>query len=488
MNGSLKPTEVWSHFEKICKIPRPSKKEEKILAHLIQFAENHGLSWKKDSTGNILITKPASPGYENRKVLVLQSHVDMVGEKLGEVDHDFEKDPIQPVLDNENEWVTAQGTTLGADDGIGMAAQLAILESETIQHGPLECLFTVDEESGMTGAFGLQPGFFTGKILINLDSEDEGELFIGCAGGIDTMARFSPSFEEIPGHYMAFRITLNGLKGGHSGDEIHKGLGNSVKLLNRFFWEESRQYDLRLCSFEGGNMRNAIPREGQALLVVPRDRREDLIKHLEEYEKTVRAEYRVTEPNLKLMVEPVSKPPRMFTRTFQDNLVKALYACPHGVYAWSQDIPGLVESSTNLASIKQNGNGNILVTTSQRSSVDSARKDLSQKIRCAFELAGGQVEHTGGYPGWKPDPDSEIVRITTQGYIDLFGKKPVVRAIHAGLECGLFLQKYPDLDMISFGPTIKGAHTPDERINIHTVEKFWNLLLELMKRIPEQTG
>ncbi len=480
--GKLDPQGVWRHFEKICEIPRPSKKEEKILAYLTDFAKSHRLNWIQDQVGNLLIRKPATPGMENLKTLILQSHVDMVGEKLGEVEHDFERDPIQPLIDGE--FVKARGTTLGADDGIGIAAQLAILESNSIEHGPLECLFTIDEESGMTGAFGLTPGFLEGTILINLDSEDEGELFIGCAGGMDTLVTFTPEYENVPSDYMAFQISVNGLKGGHSGDEIHKGLGNSIKLLNRFLWEESRKFDLRVSSFEGGNMRNAIPREAQAVAVIPRVNREQLIQDLGNYEKIIQAENRVLEPDLKISIDAAKRPAEMFAITFQQDFLNALYACPHGVYGWSQDIPGLVESSTNLASVKTGSDGKLLVTTSQRSSVDSAKRDLAQKIRSLFEMAGGHVAHTEGYPGWKPNTESEIVRITRETYQDLFGNAPVVRAIHAGLECGLFLQKYPELDMLSFGPTIKGAHTPDERIDIQSTRKFWVLLLEVMKRIP----
>ncbi len=481
--AELEPKEVWSQFSEILKVPRPSKKEEKIIKYLLDFAEKHGLEAKKDDAGNVLIKKPASPGYENRQTVVLQSHVDMVCEKNSDVKHDFEKDPIDAYVDGE--WVKAKGTTLGADDGIGIATQLAILASDRIEHGPLECLFTVDEETGLTGAFNLQKDFFEGKILINLDSEDEGELFIGCAGGIDTEATFKYKKEDVPSGHFAFEVLVGNLKGGHSGDDINKGLGNANKILNRFLWNAARKYGLRVSSIDGGNLRNAIAREAKAVVLVPNTVKEEVRAEFNMFFYEIQREYKATEPNLKMKMGTVDMPEFVIDEKTQFNLLNAIYACPHGVIEMSREIPGLVETSTNLASIKMNDD-KIFVGTSQRSSVESAKRDVANMVESVFLLAKAKVKHGDGYPGWTPNTDSEILRISKSAYEDLFGKEPVVRAIHAGLECGLFLEKYPKLDMISFGPTLRGVHSPDERINIKTVEMFWKHLLEVLRRIPEE--
>ena len=480
--NKLEPRTVWKYFEEICRVPRPSKNEEKIIAWLTAFAADQNLDSKQDQTGNLLITKPASPGYEKRKTVVLQSHVDMVGEKNSDVEHDFKTDPVVPFIDGD--WIKARGTTLGADDGIGMAAQLALLASGHIGHGKIECLFTVDEETGLTGAFALKPGFFEGKILINLDSEDEGELFIGCAGGVDTIAAMEFDPEDIPSSHSGFMVKVGGLAGGHSGDDIHKGRGNSNKILNRYLWNLNNRFDMKLLRFDGGNLRNAIPREAEALFSLHRDDIPPMKEYFESFTKILSAEFADTEPGLVFSLESADLTSPAIDEDTQLDLLYSLYACPHGVISWSPKIKDLVETSTNLASVKFEGN-RIIITTSQRSSSDSAKSDIAAMVESVFRLANSNVKRTGGYPGWKPNHDSEILRISRSAYKKLFNREPVVRAIHAGLECGLFLEKYPDLDMISFGPTIKGAHSPDERLDIGSVQKFWDLLTEVLKDIPE---
>jgi len=479
----LNPERVWSYFAEILEIPRLSKHEEKIIAYLEKFASAHQLPFRKDRSGNCLITKAASPGFENRATVVLQSHLDMVGEKLTEIAHDFSKDPIRVKI--EDGWMTAEGTTLGADDGIGIAASLAILESDEIVHGPLECLFTADEESGMTGAFGLQEGFIQGKILLNLDSEDEGEIFIGCAGGIDTVGKLKKMTRPVQANRAAIRFTVDGLQGGHSGDEIHKGFGNAIKIMNRMLWNMDQQFKLNLVTFRGGKLRNAIPRDAQATIVV----KEKHLGHLKSYFNTfvemITKEIRTVEPGFVMTMEETRVPELCYKKGFQRRLMNMIYACPHGVINWSQDIPGLVETSANLAVLNDEDRDFVELVTSQRSSVESAKRDIANRVEALIALAGGVTGHSEGYPGWKPNKDSEILGISEAIYKKLFNTDPEVKAIHAGLECGLFLQKYPDLDMISFGPTIKGAHTPDERINIETVGKFWDFLLEILLQVPE---
>ncbi|MFW6043931.1 MAG: aminoacyl-histidine dipeptidase, partial [Marinilabiliaceae bacterium] len=445
----LSPEPLWEYFDEICRIPRPSKHEEKMIDRLLAFAREKGLEAKTDKAGNVLIKKPATSGMEGKPTVVLQSHMDMVGEKNNDKDHDFQKDPIVPV--RKGDWIYADGTTLGADDGIGMAAQLAILDAEDISHGPIECLFTVDEETGLTGAFNLEENFFEGRTLINLDSEDEGQLFIGCAGGIDTVGYFTPEYENVPVGHTALEIKVTGLKGGHSGDDIHKGRGNANKLLIRYLWQMARQYGLRLAHLEGGNLRNAIAREASSVALVPSQYKEEARATLNMMAHDVEQEYRKTEPDLKFVLGSTDAPARVFSKKFQDRLLNAIYACPHGVMAWSREIEDLVETSTNLASVK-NVEGEMMITTSQRSSVESARDDVANMVRSVFELAGARVEHSAGYPGWEPDKNSPIVDVAVSTYNQLFGEKPEVKAVHAGLECGLFLQKYPGLDMISLGP------------------------------------
>lgn len=478
----LQPAEVWRYFNEILGVPRISKKEEKITAYLQAFAEKHKLSFKKDRVGNLVISKPATPGMENRKGIILQSHVDMVGEKQAGVSHDFHKDPIRAYISDG--WVRARGTTLGADDGIGIAASMALLASSDIPHGPLECLFTVDEESGMTGALGLQPGFINGSILLNLDSEDEGELFIGCAGGIDTIATLRYLKKRVTRQKAALRVVVGGLQGGHSGDEIHKGFGNAIKILNRFLWNADQRFRIGLSSIAGGKARNAIPREAEAVISLSNASVQLLEVYFDSFVQIVREELRDTEPDFSMRLEAVDPPDFVMRRKPQKRLFHALYACPHGVVSMSRDIPGLVETSTNLASIRMKGEDSLEITTSQRSSVESAKQDIADRMRALFALMGASVVHSEGYPGWKPDLSSEVLKLAETTYRKLFRKKAEVKAIHAGLECGLFLQKYPGLDMISFGPTIKGAHTPEERLDIGTVEKFWDFLLRMLKDAP----
>jgi len=481
----LEPARVWEYFYEICQIPRPSKNEGKILDYLIRFAEKNKIPFKQDSVGNLVMQKAASAGNENMKKVILQSHLDMVGEKEPQKKHDFTKDPITPIVSGG--WVRADSTTLGADDGIGIAVQMVILEDKQLVHGPLECLFTVDEESGMTGAQNLEPGFLTGKILINLDSEDEGELFIGCAGGVDTIARFSSKSKTVRPNSRAYNIIISGLNGGHSGDEIHKSPANAIKILNRFLWNATNEFKVSIHTIDGGNMRNAIPREAEAYVTVPQKHAINFESFFQIYAGTVAKETGKIETGLSFSLKETDLPLTVMNRKAQKRIMNAIYACPHGVITWSQELEGLVETSTNLASIKMDDNREIIVTTSQRSSVDSAKKDISDRIASIFRLAGARVEHSDGYPGWTPDPDSEIVKITEASYRRLFRKRPVVRAIHAGLECGLILEKYPNLDMISFGPTIKGAHTPGEKINIKSTQKFWKLLLDVLKNIERES-
>lgn len=477
----LNPQPLFSYFGNICRVPRPSKKEEKIRKFLLDFAKEHNLSSKTDNIGNVLISKPAATGKENAPMVILQTHMDMVCEKNSDKVFDFENDPIEPVVTEG--WVKANGTTLGADCGIGIAAQMAILTSNTISHGPVECLITVDEETGLTGAFALEPGFLTGSILLNLDSEDEGELFIGCAGGIDTQAVFTYKKMEAPTNSGSLRLSVSGLLGGHSGDDIHKNRGNAVKILTRFLWKAARKYKIQLAEFDGGNLRNAIAREASAVIVFPKIQEEQITGAFEQFTKELAFEFEKNEPNLKLKAEQVVIPDSVIDSATQKNLLNALYACPHGVLEMSTRMEGMVETSTNLASVKFKNGNNIEITTSQRSELESRKHFAAEMVSSVFELAGANVAHSDGYPGWTPNPDSRVLETAVESYKKLFGKQPVVRSIHAGLECGLFLEKYPQLDMVSFGPTIKGAHSPDERLNIETTEKFWKHLVDVLESI-----
>lgn len=469
---------ILSIFKEITRIPRESGHEEKIVEYLVNFAKEHGLEYKTDDVNNVVITRLASKGYEDRSTIVLQGHTDMVCEKNAGVEHDFAKDPIRYVV--EDGWMIAKDTTLGADCGIGVAAQLAAL-IDPAPCGKIECLFTSSEETGMDGAFGLKPGFITGKTLINLDSEDEGELFIGCAGGLDTTAVFSYIPEPLSADAKCFSVRIFNGVGGHSGDDINKGRANAVQLLARFLNDclSSSDFKLSLCCIDGGNKRNAIARESSATVALTGDESE-FKSYWDSFSADVKGEYSVTEPDLSFALESVPAPAFAFDTDSAMRLVRGLYAAPHGVLSMSADIPGLVETSTNLASVKMLEGNKVRVGTSQRSSITSARRAAAAKVEASFLLAGAEVTHEGEYPGWKPTLDSEILRRSVASYKKLFGVEPAVKAIHAGLECGLFLEIYPDLDMISFGPTLRGVHAPGERLDLASLDKFTLLLDDIL--------
>lgn len=477
---NLEPKIVFDFFDEICKVPRPSKKEEKISAWLVETGKKLGLETKRDKIGNVLISKPATLGRENVTPIIFQAHMDMVCEKNNDTKFDFEKDAIQSYVDGE--WMKAKGTTLGADDGIGMAMALAILASKDLEHGPVECLFTVDEETGLTGAFALEPGFMKGKMLLNLDSEDEGQFFIGCAGGKDTVATFDCEWDtEIDKNSVAYNVTVKGLQGGHSGDDINKGRGNAVKLLNRLLWNGYQEYGLRIADIKAGNLRNAIAREGSALVVISKNDAKDFEQYLKTMNEAYKNEYLVTDPSVEVCFESTTMPKKVLDEGLQVDLMNCLYACPHGVLAMSQNIKDFVETSTNLASVKIEGE-KIIVTTSQRSSVESKKQDAVDMVTATFWGTGANdVTSSDGYPGWTPNPDSKVLEVLVQAYKNLFKKEPQVLAIHAGLECGLFSEKYPGLDMVSYGPTLRGVHSPDEKLEIKTVKMCWDLTVEFMK-------
>ncbi len=481
--GHLKPEIVWNQFEEICKYPRPSKKEEKIAQYIFEFGKQQNLETLKDEFGNVLVRKPATPGKENLKTVVLQGHIDMVAEKNRGVEHDFDNDPIQPYIDGE--WVRAKGTTLGADNGIGVAAALAVLEDKTIEHGPIECLFTLDEETGLTGAQSLKPGFLTASILLNLDSEEEGTLYIGCSGGKNTQAKFTYAKEDVPAGSVAYEVKVAGLLGGHSGLEIHQGRGNAIKIITRLLWNTRKPFDLKLARIEGGNKHNAIPREAFAVVVVPAEKEAGFLKFVEDFNKVVKAELSSVEKDLLVSADKYEIPAKVIDATTVKKLLCALYAMPHGVLKMSADIPDLVETSTNLATINTNEN-TIDIVTSQRSSVGSENQDAVDMVASLFHLADAEVTTGDGYTGWKPDIHSEILGIVKKTHVDLFGKEPEVKAIHAGLECGLIGEKYPGMDMISFGPTMFGVHSPDERLKIDTVPNFYKLLCGILANIPQK--
>ena len=479
--SQLQPRLVWEQFDAITQVPRPSKKEERIIEFLIDFAIRHNLEWQRDKIGNVVIRKPATKGYEERPIVILQSHMDMVCEKNSDVVFDFDTQAIRTRI--EDGWVRAEGTTLGADCGIGMAAAMAMLIDEQVEHGALEALFTVDEETGLTGAFELGDGMLTGKYLINLDSEDEGEIFIGCAGGVDTLATFRYRREDAPKGYKFYRFDVSDLLGGHSGDDIDKGRANSNKIAARLMIEVQNDYEGRLSYFDGGNLRNAIPREAYMIFGVPTCERENFECRCQEFIAEIKSEFQLTEPEMRLVLSDMPSVDDVMDLESQRKLVGALVGLPNGVLAMSQAVKGLVETSTNLASVKFEKNDKIVVTTSQRSSLESAKLYAKLMVESVFVLAGADVKHSDGYPGWAPDPTSRLLQVSVNSYRKLFATEPKVRAVHAGLECGLFLEKYPDLEMVSFGPTIRGVHSPDERLEIATVDKFWRLLCDVVKSI-----
>lgn len=478
--SELTPKALWKNFESLCNIPRPSKKELQVIEFVVDFAKKHNLEYKKDEVGNVIISKPATKGNEQKPGIVLQSHLDMVPQKNSATVHDFEKDPIQPYVDGE--WVKAKGTTLGADNGIGVASSLALLESTDIAHGPIEALFTIDEETGMTGAFNLKPGLLKGSILLNLDSEDEGELYIGCAGGLNTSARFTFTQEPVPANFKAFKASLIGLKGGHSGVDIHLGRGNANKLMNRFLWKADRELNIRIASIEGGSLRNAIPRESFVNLIVPASHEGALKNWAVEFGNMIKNELSSVEPDLKFELTPDNMPATIMDKGTQSKFLNAVYALPNGAMRMLSDMPEVVETSTNLAIIKSNDN-NIDIMCLLRSSVDSAKEDLANAMTSVFELSGASVTHDGSYPGWKPNVHSKILQTMKKVYETKYGKAPEVKVIHAGLECGIIGDAYKNMEMISFGPTIRFPHSPDEKVNIATVAKFWDYLVETLKAI-----
>ncbi|MBO6079760.1 MAG: aminoacyl-histidine dipeptidase [Bacteroidales bacterium] len=475
---NLKPSKVFYYFNEITKIPRPSKREEKMSLWLEETGKKLGLPTKRDKVGNVLISKPATPGKENVTPVVLQAHMDMVCEKNNDKVFDFDKDAIETYIDGE--WLKAKGTTLGADDGIGVAMALAVLDDNELQHGPIEALFTIDEETGLTGAKAVEAGFMNGKMLLNLDSEDEGQFFIGCAGGQDTVATLPCEFEPVEAGCEFFKIEVKGLQGGHSGDDINKGRGNAVKLLARILWNSYSDHNLRVADINAGNLRNAIAREGFAIVALPKEEVEGWKAYVAQMDKTYKEEFHTTDPGVMATVEPAPAVKEVFEETFQIDVLNALVVCPHGVAAMSQDIPGFVETSTNLASVKI-VDGNVVFTTSQRSSVESKKQAIVDKVSTTFWMIGADVENSDGYPGWNPNPNSEALRVLVEAYHNVFHKEPQVLAIHAGLECGLFSEKYPDMDMVSFGPTLRGVHSPDEKLEIKTVQMCWDLMVEFFK-------
>lgn len=479
---NLQPESVFDFFMQICNIPHGSKNEAQISAFLQNFGKELGYETIADSVGNVLIKKPAYPGFEDRKTIILQGHMDMVCDKRPDVEHDFTKDPIRPYVDGE--WLKAQGTTLGADNGIGVAAAMAVLADKSLKHGPVNCLFTIDEETGLTGAEALSPELLQGDILVNLDSEDEGEMFIGCAGGVCNYAEFKHVWTRVAGDMFYMKVDINNLTGGHSGDDINKGRANANKLLNRFLCRVAEKYEFYLCDISGGSLHNAIPRDASAVFAVQSADKESVRVDFNVFAAEVQDEYAATEPNMRFTLQSTDPVNRAIEPECARRLLKSVHAVFNGVFAMSQDVPGLVETSSNLASLKRTGDSVITVTTSQRSSIESARDNVSGAVRAAFELGGAQVTTKGKYPGWKPNMKSAILKVACETYKELFGTEAKIKAIHAGLECGLFLEKAPHLDMMSFGPTMRGVHSPDERLDIASTERWWRHLLLLLEKAP----
>ena len=481
----LKPACVFEQFAKINQIPRPSKHEEKMIEYLKSFGESHGLETEVDETGNVIIRKPATKGFENKETVILQSHMDMVCEKLVDIAFDFHKDAIQTYVDGE--WLKAKGTTLGADDGIGCAIELAILDSNDIEHGPIECVFTRDEETGLTGAEGMKPGFMKGNMLINLDSEDEGQIFVSCAGGRNTTATFRFHKEEAPTGWFFMKGSLKGLVGGHSGDDINKKRANALKVIARYLYKVQEKLGLRLASFDAGKLHNAIPRDGVIVFAVPTEFKEQARAEWNIFVTEVEEEFHITEQNMQFALESTEAVPVMPLEV-STRLVQALQAVDNGVFAMCQDeaIAWLVETSSNVASV-ETSDDKVVVVASQRSNVMSALDNQAATIKAVFQLAGAEVEQGDGYPAWKMNPDSKLTALAVEAYEKLFGKEPKVLGIHAGLECGLLSEKYPNLDMVSFGPTLRGVHSPDERLHIPTVQMVWDHLMEILKNIPNRS-
>jgi len=480
----LEPRCVFEEFAKINQIPRPSKREEKMIEYLKEFGKSHNLETKVDDTGNVLIRKEGTKGYEDRETLILQAHMDMVCDKLVDVDFDFDNDAIQTYVDGE--WLKAKGTTMGADDGIGVAICLAILGSDDICHGPLECVFTRDEETGLTGANGMKAGFMTGKMLINLDSEDEGQIFVSCAGGRTTTAVFRFDRQDAPAGVFFMKASVKGLQGGHSGDDIEKKRANAIKILSRFLYKTQEKMPLCLASFNSGRMHNAIPRDGQVVFAVPEAEKENVKAAWNIFVTEVEDEFHVTDTEMVFDLSSTDAQ-MVIPAEVSTKMIQALQAVDNGVFAMCQDeaLAWMVETSSNVASVQSSDN-DVKIVASQRSNVMSNLENMCNTVRAVFQLAGAEVSHSDGYPAWKMKADSELTRITVDSYKRLFGKDPIVKGIHAGLECGLFSERYPDLDMVSFGPTLRGVHTPDEKLLIPTVKMVWDHLIDVMKNIPQK--
>lgn len=478
---NLEPNGLWRNFYELTQIPRPSKKEEKVVAFLKQFGENLGLETIVDKVGNIIIRKPATPGFEDRMGVVLQAHVDMVPQKNSDKVHDFEKDPIETRI--EDGWVKANGTTLGADNGVGAAAAMAVLEATDLVHGPIEALFTIDEETGMTGANALEPGVLKGDILINMDSETEGELYVGCAGGIDTCGYFTPKFEDVPSGSRAFQLIVKGLKGGHSGMDIILGRANANKVMNALLLKATEKFNARVADIQGGSLRNAIPRESFVTITVPEAKAEELLAYVPEFEAVVKEQFAAVEPEMSITVVPAEMPAKVIDKETIARVIEAVAKYPNGVIAMSKDFEGTVETSSNLAIVKL-VDGQIMTASLQRSLVDASKDELAAEMRKVLESCGARAESTGSYPGWKPNINSVIYNTMKKVYADKYGKTPKTMVIHAGLECGILGSKYPNWDMVSFGPTLVFPHSPDEALKIDTVPLFWDFLTETLKNVP----
>lgn len=480
--SKLTPQSLWENFAKICSIPHPSKHEDEIVAYLLEWAKKHNIKAVKDEVGNLILSKPATKGMENRKGVILQGHIDMVPQKNSDKVHDFTKDPIEPIIGNDG-WVRANGTTLGADNGIGCAAAMSVLEATDIEHGPIEVLITIDEETGMTGAFGLKPGYLKGDILINLDSEDEGELYVGCAGGLDASVELGYKEEKTPADTKAFKISVTGLKGGHSGMDIDTGRANANKVMIRLLRKSIKDFGLRLSSIEGGSLRNAIPREAFATVVVPNQHVEKFNTFVKDFFTVVKNEFSNVEPDITVEITPIDLPSTVIDEKSGLNLINVVYGLPNGVMRMSDSMENLVETSVNLAIVKTE-KGVAEIKSLIRSSVDTAKEAVGEKMTAIIELAGGKITLSGAYPGWKPNMKSPILKTMQETYQKMYGRIPEIKAIHAGLECGLLGAVYPNWDMISFGPTIRNPHSPDERVHIESVGKFWDYLVETLKNIP----
>ena len=479
----LEPKGLWSKFADLNAVPRPSKKEERVIAFMKDFGKQLGLETIEDKVGNVIIRKPATKGMEDRKAIVMQSHLDMVHQKNNGTSFDFDTQGIEMYVDGD--WVKAKGTTLGADNGLGVATIMAILESTDIRHPAIEALFTIDEETGMTGAMGLEGGVLNGDILLNLDTEEDDEIGVGCAGGIDVTATRTYKEEETPEFKIGYKITVKGLQGGHSGMDIHKGLGNANKLMNRLLFDGFENFGLRISEIDGGSLRNAIPRESNAVVAIDAIHSDAFELEMKELAETIKTELKTMEPKLVIEVSKTETPKHIMDLGVQEGLTRAIYAACNGVYRMSADIPDLVETSNNIAKVLVK-EGNITILCLTRSSVESSKLDLANSLRATFELTGCEVEFSGDYPGWTPNMQSPILKVMTKIYKELNNSEPHVAACHAGLECGILGQNYPNMDMISFGPNIKGAHSPDERTQISSVLKYWDFVLEILKNIPKK--